>query len=150
MEGIKRELRAVTFMPTRCEEIQRGGVTRMISGKTVFPRYLFLGVDGDPDRCWFRLRYICGVQNILFMDGKPFCVRPSVVADLMTACERGVFDKRPEPLATPFAAGDKVRIVGGPYYSFFGKIGQMHADDDIGSARSAKAEKKRLTATNSH
>ena len=127
IQAIQRDLRAETFVPMRREKLRRKGRKRTAL-RLAFPRYVFLGVDGDPDRCWFKLRQIRGVQSVLSNEGRPVRLAVDLVAKLIAAANTGMFDKPAE--ARPHAPGDDVRIVDGPFASFCGKVANFDGEEE--------------------
>ena len=85
----------------------------------LFPGYLFVWIDLQ----WHRARWCCGVIRLITAgDATPARVPDGVIADLKGCETDGLTDLPPPP---KFRAGDRVRVVRGPFAGHVGLYAGM-------------------------
>jgi transcriptional antiterminator RfaH len=92
----------------------------------LFPGYLFLRLDISRDR-WRSVNGTRGVVRLLTQGDIPQAVPSGVVEDLQSqAGVNGCLD-----LASPFKAGQRVRIAEGPFADFVGTLERLNGADRV-------------------
>lgn len=92
--------------------------------KPLFPRYVFARFDPDAGDLSV-VGKASGVEHVVRGAGRAAIVPERIVSDISAACCMGLFDELPPPrLARPeiYQQGRAVKIVGGPFADFVGKI----------------------------
>lgn len=90
----------------------------------LFPRYLFSRFDPEAGDLSL-VGKSDGVECVVRAAGRAAVVPDSVVSDVAGACALGLFNELPEPrFARPeaFREGQPVKMIGGPFADFVGKI----------------------------
>jgi transcription antitermination factor NusG len=104
------------FLPAFTEEHERRGKTRLVR-RSLFPRYLFVGLDRNQ---FEAVRAVDGVESVLSIAGCPVPVRADalqLVAD--TLAEHSAGDGRPE---WTLRVGDTALVLTGPFAQFTATI----------------------------
>lgn len=105
-------------VPTEDEmELQRG--ERRTVERRIFPGYLLVQMTLD-DESWYVVRDTPGVIGFVGMGDRPTPLRPSEVSGIMERMEA----EAPKIKVT-FEAGEKVRIIDGPFDGFIGMVDQI-------------------------
>jgi transcriptional antiterminator NusG len=102
-------------VPTEDEMELRQGERRTVE-RRIFPGYLLVQMILD-DESWYTVRDTPGVIGFVGMGDKPTPLRPAEVSGIMERME----SEAPKIKVT-FEAGEKVRIVDGPFDGFIGVV----------------------------
>ncbi|MGD2143651.1 MAG: transcription termination/antitermination protein NusG [Anaerolineae bacterium] len=102
-------------VPTEDEMELRKGERRTVE-RRIFPGYLLVQMILD-DESWYAVRDTPGVIGFVGMGDRPTPLRPSEVSGIMDRMEA----EAPKIKVT-FEAGEKVRIVDGPFDGFIGTV----------------------------
>ena len=103
---------------------------RGVTGTPLFPRYLFVGFEGQP-RFW-DLRSVDGVESIVRIDGEPIRLRSETLMAIADAEKDGAFDQTVKRAAVAaFAKGQSVEITKGPFASFIGTVARCAPDERV-------------------
>lgn len=112
------------FMP-------RHFVERSVKGRVlpelrpIFGGYLFLSMNPSEPR-WYDVKTSAGVSKIIgHSTCGPSVVPPDIIAGLMQRCDR---DGLLQETVNNFSAGDKVRIIGGPFANFITFVEKIDPD----------------------
>ena len=105
-------------VPTEEEIEVREGKRKTIE-RRVFPGYILVQMKMDEDS-WYVVRNTPGVTGFVGMGNEPTPLRPEEVKAIMRRME----DEAPKVKVT-FKAGQKVRIVDGPFNEFIGTVGDI-------------------------
>lgn len=98
--------------------------TLTIVSRPLFPRYLFARFDPEAGDLSVVDR-TAGVEHVVRGAGRVAAVSDSLVSDIAAACAMGLFDELPPPRlprAGAFREGQPVKMIGGPFAEFVGKI----------------------------
>ncbi len=105
-------------VPTEDEmELQRG--ERRTVERRIFPGYLLVQMILD-DESWYVVRDTPGVIGFVGMGDRPTPLRPSEVSGIMERMEA----EAPK-IKVSFEAGEKVRIIDGPFDGFIGVVDRI-------------------------
>jgi transcription termination/antitermination protein NusG len=109
------------IIPTE-EEIEVKDGTRKTVEKRVFPGYILVEMTLDEDS-WFVVRNTPGVTGFVGMGNDPTPLSPEEVKKIMDRMDddRVVFKVN-------FKVGEKVRITGGPFNDFIGRVANIDPD----------------------
>lgn len=102
-------------VPTEDEMELRQGERRTVE-RRIFPGYLLVQMILD-DESWYTVRDTPGVIGFVGMGDKPSPLRPSEVSGIMERMEA----EAPK-IKVSFEAGEKVRIIDGPFDGFIGVV----------------------------
>jgi transcriptional antiterminator NusG len=105
-------------VPTEEEIEVREGKRRTIE-RRVFPGYILVQMIMDEDS-WYVVRNTPGVTGFVGMGNEPTPLRPEEVAQIMRRME----SEAPK-VKIAFKAGQRVRIVDGPFNDFVGTVGDV-------------------------
>lgn len=115
----------VTFLPVQ-ETTRRQG-TRFVSElRPLFPGYMFISLDPEASM-WRKVNSTYGVTRIVSFRDKPAPVPDALVTGLIAQCD----DHGRILSSTALAAGDEVKVVGGPFSEFVGTIETVDAERRI-------------------
>ncbi len=109
------------IIPTE-EEIEVKDGKRKTVERRVFPGYILVEMALDEDS-WYVVRNTPGVTGFVGMGNDPTPLRPDEVKQIMDRMD----DDRPV-FKVNFKVGDKVRIIGGPFNDFIGRVAALDAD----------------------
>jgi transcriptional antiterminator NusG len=102
-------------VPTEDEMELRQGERRTVE-RRIFPGYLLVQMILD-DESWYTVRDTPGVIGFVGMGDRPTPLRPAEVSSIMERMEA----EAPKIKVT-FEAGEKVRIIDGPFDGFIGVV----------------------------
>ncbi len=105
-------------IPTE-EEIEVHEGKRKTVERRVFPGYILVQMKMDEDS-WYVVRNTPGVTGFVGMGNEPTPLRPEEVSQIMRRMEA----EAPKVKVT-FKAGQRVRIVDGPFNDFMGTVGDI-------------------------
>ena len=105
-------------VPTEEEIEVRDGKRRTIE-RRVFPGYILVQMVMDEDS-WYVVRNTPGVTGFVGMGNEPTPLRPEEVSQIMRRME----SEAPK-IKIAFKAGQKVRIIDGPFNDFVGTVGDV-------------------------
>lgn len=105
-------------VPTEEEIEVRDGKRRTIE-RRVFPGYILVQMVMDEDS-WYVVRNTPGVTGFVGMGNEPTPLRPEEVAQIMRRME----SEAPK-VKIAFKAGQRVRIIDGPFNDFVGTVGNV-------------------------
>jgi transcriptional antiterminator RfaH len=97
-----------------------------IVGRALFPRYLFCRIDLNVDR-WRSIDSTLGVSRLVCIGDVPAAVPPGIVEALQAREVDGFIQLDREPLR----AGDRVRVTGGEFETFFGRLDESSERDRV-------------------
>jgi transcriptional antiterminator NusG len=115
--GMKAKIFDVV-VPTEEEIEVREGKRRTVE-RRVFPGYILVQMIMDEDS-WYVVRNTPGVTGFVGMGNTPTPLRPEEVNQIMKRMEA----ESPKVKVT-FKAGQKVRIIDGPFNDFIGTVGDL-------------------------
>lgn len=96
--------------------------------KPLFPGYLFVSFD-PADSGWATINNTRGVARLVLNDPRhPVPLPRQLVAGLMARCDATGLLRPPENLG----AGDRIRVLAGPFAEYVTLIEEMQEDDRIG------------------
>ena len=102
-------------IPTEDEMELRQGERRTVE-RRIFPGYLLVQMILD-DESWYAVQDTPGVIGFVGMGERPTPLRPAEVSGIMDRMEA----EAPK-IKVSFAAGEKVRIIDGPFDGFIGNV----------------------------
>jgi transcriptional antiterminator NusG len=102
-------------IPTEDEMELRQGERRTVE-RRIFPGYLLVQMILD-DESWYAIQDTPGVIGFVGMGDKPTPLRPAEVSGIMERME----SEAPK-IKVSFEAGEKVRIIDGPFDGFIGMV----------------------------
>jgi transcriptional antiterminator NusG len=105
-------------VPTEEEIEVRDGKRRTVE-RRVFPGYILVQMDMDEDS-WYVIRNTPGVTGFVGMGNQPTPLQPQEVNQIMKRMEA----EAPKVKVT-FKAGQKVRIIDGPFNDFIGTVSEL-------------------------
>ena len=108
-------------IPTQEEIEVRDGKRRTVE-RHVFPGYVLVNMILE-EESWFVVRNTPGVTGFVGMGDEPTPLRPEEVAQILRRME----DESPTYKVT-YHAGDRVRIVDGPFNDFRGTVAEVNME----------------------
>ncbi len=108
-------------IPTQEEIEVRDGKRRTVE-RHVFPGYVLVNMILE-EESWFVVRNTPGVTGFVGMGEEPTALRPEEVAQILRRME----DESPTYKVT-YHAGDRVRIVDGPFNDFRGTVAEVNME----------------------
>lgn len=109
------------IIPTE-EEIEIKDGKRRPVERRVFPGYILVEMILDEDS-WYVVRNTPGVTGFVGMGNEPTPLRPDEVKQIMDR-----MDNEKPVFKVNFKVGEKVRIKGGPFNDFIGKVSAIDVD----------------------
>lgn len=127
------------YLPTRITDtIHKRSKKRLQWQRPLFPRYLFAQV---PPWLWYHLKHIRGVAGYLQSDNTPLRVPASTIEQFRQDEYDGEFNssligrpnrhKREEAMRRLFQIDSTARVIDGPFASFYARIAEVHANEQI-------------------
>ncbi|MEM6615076.1 MAG: transcription termination/antitermination NusG family protein [Pseudomonadota bacterium] len=114
-----------TFLPMMDRTIRHA--RRILNVKrAVFPRYLFVRFNQRTTQ-WRSINGTIGVERLVMRNGRPSPVKRGVVETLIES----VGDDSTLQFKDPLKAGDRVRLLYGPFADQLGILQSMRADDRV-------------------
>lgn len=113
------------FIPTE-KVVQQRGTKRTVKEKPKMPGYVLVEVDLC-DECYPRLRNVPNVLGFLSLtkDGKPSPVSQAEINKMLGSTEEV---EEISVLEENYLAGDKIKVIEGPFNGFSGHIEEVLAD----------------------
>jgi transcription termination/antitermination factor NusG len=108
-------------IPTQEEIEVRDGKRRTVE-RHVFPGYVLVNMVLE-EESWFVVRNTPGVTGFVGMGDEPTALRPEEVAQILRRME----DESPT-YKVSYHAGDRVRIVDGPFNDFRGTVAEVNME----------------------
>ncbi len=109
------------IIPTE-EEIEIKDGKRRPVEKRVFPGYILIEMILDEDS-WYVVRNTAGVTGFVGMGNDPTPLLPEEVKQIMDR-----MDNEKPVFKVNFKVGEKVRIIGGPFNEFIGRVSAIDPD----------------------
>lgn len=110
-------------------EVPQKTITQVKAGKKtekdekVFPGYVLVEMIMDEDS-WYVVRHTAGVTRFVGSAKKPIPARDSEIKKVLGRATAGA----PQRIELDIKAGDKVRIISGPFAEFVGDITEVYPD----------------------
>jgi transcriptional antiterminator RfaH len=115
------------YLPTYMKRRKHARRVEAVSAP-LFPRYLFVAIDEEA-AMWRSIRSTVGVAGLLTRDERPVRVPPSVIDEIQSREDAaGFIVTRP---GSPFALGEKVLILEGPFADSYGLFGGITDDQRV-------------------
>ncbi|MFD2739602.1 transcription termination/antitermination protein NusG [Sulfitobacter aestuarii] len=126
------------FAPRRRETSLRGGI-RSVSSKPLFPGYIF--VQFDPRRPgWTAINATRGITRLLLNDLRnPRGLPGQFMAGLRARCDDGQMLE-----SSDLSAGDRIRVISGPFAEIVSTVEQLGKDQRIGLLIDLMGQKVRV------
>jgi transcription antitermination factor NusG len=115
----------LTFMPLVKREWRNGAGARRpkrrLVDKPLFPRYILCKTDLSVS--YYQLARTPGVVSLVGFGGVASVIDEAIIRELQAKLHDGYFEPQPEVIDyAPLAAGQRVRIVSGPFKDFEAEV----------------------------
>lgn len=133
------------FMPYHMASVRQGG-RFLVKRRPLFAGYIFIG--GEPDCVpWRRIRTTPGVSQVIGSSARgPSKVPGHVVAGLLHRCDaQGLLQSESD-----LAAGDKIKIISGPFAEFVSTIEHIDSDERIHALLNLLGAQRRIEVDTRH
>ena len=112
------------LVPTAKEKRMKGGQVKIVE-KKLYPGYVFVEMDTEPDRSipenvWFLVKETSGVGDFIGSEGKPSPMQDHDVEMMLLAAAKQ--DEEATLQGMEFRKGDRVKIKEGAFQNFEGTV----------------------------